>query len=493
MHNTEHLLKQSNIPSSISFQLRYLNANTTKSYFGIADQLQLMDGYVTSTHNVSELESLHIDQLLDEFPHLMTYVDQIDLIKNKCWYLFGLYVLPAFSSAYQYPDMVSYCHEHKAVILTLDMKPIIFVKSLADFNDFRKDIVNQNIDNEIVFWLKTYGYLDSHSGSMVGQGTEIALIDDDESDPYYLAIAEIDEIEKCLKQINSDVLPDKPEREYEDQLPENSLPFVELLQESEGDFNHRLSFVLAENNLTPLELLEDNNSDEYHRALYEAFKSLCNVFQISLKNIGSKPLSEYLVVSMHESKHDFEPYECGIKISTMPSHSGCSVLVEAMYSSEYTSQIDGSEFEPIPSKLNLVYGATNTEPSKKMCSMVRSVISKSAGGSTIAIEESFPIYLDGIRHLSINSNLTQTVFSQYNSMGVETLVIGEINSAKLADAALIAASCGITVLAFCYGQSCDIASNKIKFMQTEFDFMQSNSFGQLVEMIGASKTDSYLE
>ena len=493
MKQIQQLIQSPNVPPSIQFQLKYSAANCTKTYYAIAEQLELLDGYLNSKHSTVQLNELSLSDLVNEFPHLANHEHKLDIVKSGHCHLFGLYVMPLFSGAYQYSDMINYCQEKNIVILTLSDKPILLVDSISALHELEKDIIDIKIENEVVFWLKTNGYLNDSSSADTGESTEIAITDYVHEEPYFLAIADSNEISEYLVKAALIPLPDKPEREFEDLLPENTIPFVELLHENEKTFTHRLSFKLEDDYLVPVSQYDIEGTSQKNRELYEAFKSLCFIFQISLLNIKSTPIADYLVVSIPESHHNSEAYECGVKIRTMPTNTGCNILIEAMYSSEFCIDIETKQINAIPSKVNVAYGAPKSEPSKVMCEMVRSYFSNNPGGKTIAVEDNFPIYIDDISHLKITSNLTREVFTQYSSMGVESLIIGEINSDKLANIALIAASCGLTVFAFCYGASSNIASNKIKFIQTEFDSSQANTISDLVEMIGTNSTDDRLE
>jgi len=493
MNNAISLVQNDNVPASFKFQINFNEASKNKSYFDIASNFKLLDGYVDGESDVEDLNSFNLTGICDKFPHLNEFKDKLEIVKNNYLYLTGLYQILPQRGMTESVNLREYCIKHKMIVMEIVEQPIIFVSSVSQYLSLIADISNHSLENEVVFWLDINGYLrsDTNKAEASNSTTELTVLGETSFLGYHIAITKINEIECELEKIENSTAIQAETVADAYELPSCSKILVDVLSAAEQSFTHQIHFWVDDCEISKVqcnnrEIISDHNWEGSE--MYRAFKGLLSHFNISTANLISNPLNAFFVLNMPHSPHSSDEYELGLSIQSVTTAQGYTVTLNLLFSSEFSesSEVTSNIAE---SKLNIVFGSAKDDPVSQFSKLVNAQHQLAGGSSMIAYEKSFPIYIDDISHCSINNNIE--TFIEYAAIGIECLVMGQVNTPEVADMALLAAQAGLTVIGYSYSSNHQAAINRLKFTQSLYEPSSlgvSETIGELVELIPANNS-----
>ena len=497
MKDTLILLDEPNVPDSFKFQINFQNIIQQKSYFEIACTLNLLDSYLQPDQTIETYSLLKVDDICEEFPHLLKYREKLEILKQNYPYLSGLYQISINREAYNSIDLHSYCSEHCVVIMDIIDQPIIFSPSLDKYLALLADIAKRDCSNEVVFWLDMNGYLDmKFSDTDEETGTDIIPLNDVDSVGFHLAIASESEIHSALATLNTENLHAVSTAANEYELPDFCGLLIESLQTAEKGFAHQIQFSVEDNVIktsgcahSPVTECHDWHSHE----MFKAYKGLATFFNIPIAESSVKPIKGFMVINMSESAHTNTEYELGISLQSIPTNDGYHVTFNIQYSSEYDVE-RASKLPLEESKLNIVFGKAKQDPVSSFAAVIQREHAAAGGSAFIAFESGFPIYIEDISHCSLISNIE--TFIEYSQIGIEYLIIGQLNTPEIINMALLASQSGLTVIGYSHSSNKSSTLSRIRFSQTLYDSSNQSvvqTIDSLVTLISTDKPCQNIE
>lgn len=119
---------------------------------------------------------------------------------------------------------------------------------------------------------------------------------------------------------------------------------------------------------------------------------------------------------------------------------------------------------------------------KGLCRGINALYHDKSGFKALAFEESFPLYVEGITHISIDEDINNKLLD-YISCGYEILIIGEIKSPSSAYLSIVAEKLGFKVICGIKSKSFQSSVNRIISLSSMFEEKRMN--------IDISKEDSF--
>jgi hypothetical protein len=260
---------------------------------------------------------------------------------------------------------------------------------------------------------------------------------------------------------------------------------IDLLKTLENEFVHTFQYQLHNDQIQNVRVdCEDVNIIEAETPeMAQAWKLIAYKAGMSIRSLGNAPATNIIIVLMEDSEHGADEYDCGITIRTAPTLDGVNVNMDIMYSSEYfiengpTADLEGHD-----GKVILAYAHEKSDPQSVFTSAIRTVRQNEESATILALQSQFPIDIPEKNPIEL-SGIDEDTFALHASMGVNYLIVGEITTREIANAALMAAQNGITVFGWIYAPSAKSASRKFIFKQNMFTSSEQSFLEELIHPI----------